>query len=243
MGNAVYALALNQRRQRDGRQPNVLPIEDGNVLPDTDDDGIIGAIVHPPVPKAAARVESVRASRPERARGSRDPPPLCPPPTHEPVPVCGGGGEPVPGGEPAPPVEGDGGSDDEVIGAAEPSRPSGKRDRAVPPPTSCKGLTDDTDIVYQPYSTPTGKAYPNYTFYCAQCKPMHCARTRGDLPKFKSTSGEIEPIAFLHVWEQVQVPPGKKHNRVNPDPCDVTVFAETHRDELTALYNELHGRS
>ena len=102
------------------------------------------------------------------------------------------------------------------------------------------GLTPGTLVRYWPdYSAPGRKAYPNYQIVCAQCAPAECKRTRGDLVEFKKSSGEIEPLAYLHVWERTPAREGKAHNRTGPKQADVVIFAETHREELTALRDQL----
>ena len=237
--NAHYAMVLNSQRLREGRTPKVLPIADGNVLPDDDDDGIIGAIRHVAEPKPKmAPVQSVRASRVQRAKVKPAPTPVCPPPSIDPVPVCGGN-EPLGGGDapppPVPPVQ------DDDDGFAAPSS-SSRRDRSatgILGKTTCPGLTPGTEITFQDYTVPGGSNYPNFIMTCAQCAPIACKRTHGDLDKFRATCGEIEPLAWLHCWERLPLRPGKKHNLMTPPHSDVVVYAEAHRDDLTRLYRDL----
>ena len=74
MGNASYAALLNKQRQKDGKLPTVLALEDDavNVLPDNDDDGIIGPGPRRPEPKPKAPVHRplVVASRARPAGSS-----------------------------------------------------------------------------------------------------------------------------------------------------------------------------
>ena len=247
-GNAVYALALNAKRQKDGRKPNVLPLADEvlNVLPDDDDDGIIGGpIVQRPEPRSRPKPVVV-ASR-TGARSSRDPAPICPTPAIDPVPpsvgLGGGGGEPGPPPVPAPVVGGDGDSDDGLIGAGPLALARPRGSTAGQHEKTCDGLTPGTEITYKDYQTPGGKSYPNYSITCTRCPPGECpGRTRGDLPQFKAMSGDIEPLAYLHMWEAMVVPSGKRHNKQNPKSAAVASFAEENRDALTALRRELHDR-
>jgi len=248
--NTEYAVLLNSKRQKDGKLPNVVPLTDegANEIPDTDQDTFIGALVSPPAPKAAPRAKPVVVASRTGARGSRDPPPSHPSPTVDPVPVCGGDGggggvvEPDPVQPPVAVVGGDADSDDEIIGPSHPSVPSRRSGAPKPFSRTCAGLTDLTEITFTDYSTPGGKSYPNYYMTCARCLPAECGRTRGDLPAFRAQSGDIEPLAFLHIWETLDTPPGKKHSRVQPKSKDVLAFAEEHRDELTAMWRELHRR-
>ena len=87
LGNAAYALALNDKRQKDGKLPSILPLtnEGGNEFPDTDDE-IIGPVHEPPKPVADRAKPVVVASR-KRASGSGGDGPSCPP---------AAGGDPIP---------------------------------------------------------------------------------------------------------------------------------------------------
>ena len=84
---------------------------------------------------------------------------------------------------------------------------------------------------------PTGAPYPNFQISCPREDHAHvdCMRTRGDIPKHRLMCGDVEVLAFLHVWTQVEVKPGKNHPMTFPKPKDVAAYAEAHRDELLAL--------
>jgi len=245
--NSEYALVLNTRRQRDGKVPNLLPLADENVVPDEDDDAILGPVRPAPKPKPKpAPKRSVHASQVRHGTNLPPrPPPPCPLPNPDRVPVCGpGGGAPPPGGD--DPIDSGPGesSEDEIRGAASSSTQPHPKPRAKQKALSHTepGLTPGTEITWTDYVTPAGKPYPNFFMTCVQCLPNVCGRTRGDIAAFTSMCGEVEPIAFLHEWEKLPQVPGKRHNRLNPASGDVVAFAETHKDALAALNSKLRGR-
>ena len=241
--NKAFALALNDRRMRDGKSPRELPIADANVLPDDDDDQIIGAVRHFPEPKAkTAPVRSVRATPSRRIVASPAPPPVRPPPSVDPIPVCGGGDAPPGGGNAEPPVPLEDNDDDGFVGAASSSTRRPPKKGIVGASRECAGLTEGTSIIWQDYTTPAGQSYPNFTMRCAQCLPRACSRVHGDLDKFKRASGEVEPLAWLHVWERMAQQEGKNHNRINPKQGEVVIYAATHRDALEAMGKFLRGQ-
>ena len=238
--HAVYALVLNRRRQKDGKMPVVLPLENGVVdpVPVPGADAIVGPV---PPPKAPLKPKpplgpKVHASRTEGgSSGSRDPAPPNPPVFREPDPICGpsgGVGEPDPiclgpGG-----AGGGGGDDDGITGGIATTRRRAKRS-AQPGRTEAPGLTPGTIVSWQSYITPAGRPYPNYKITCTHHDD--CGRTRGDLEQYKRQSGDIEPLAWLHCWECSEPPAGIKHSLSFPAKGDVPKYAEAHRAELEQL--------
>ena len=76
------------------------------------------------------------------------------------------------------------------------------------------------------------RAYPNWRFKC----PHHddCFRTLGLGGANIRVVGNLEPLAFLHVW--VDTPPSDKgHIKTNPKAADVRAFYNDHLAELQAL--------
>ena len=65
----------------------------------------------------------------------------------------------------------------------------------------------------------TGKPYENWILKC----PWHanCEKTRGVGAKSGLRIGELEPLAFLHAWRDVQVPLGKPHRQCKPSEAAV----------------------
>jgi len=260
LGHKVYALALNKKRLKDGKMPDVMMLEDepgGGAIPDVDADGIVGPVKHPePTPKAAAS-RTARADRTTTARGSRDPPPPTPAPTpianivvHTTDPPGGGGGghgggNGGPGG--SRPFEGPGGpacesgsdSDSgEII--AGPVVERGVRGRNKPRPPGIPGLIPGSLISWVDYITPAGKPYPNYRMECPRCPADTCSKVCGDIPGNCRASGDIEPIAFLHSWISCDNSNlVKMHNKLRPTAKDVRAYAEANRDELVALRRRL----
>lgn len=78
-----------------------------------------------------------------------------------------------------------------------------------------------------------GDVYRNWIFSC----PHHggsCQRTLGVVPRNTRHHGDLEPLAFLHVWRDV--PPGPQgHRKTNPKPEDVTAFFNAYQGELAEL--------
>ena len=59
-----------------------------------------------------------------------------------------------------------------------------------------------------------GKPYKNWMFQC----PRHenCMKTRGCGVFSEKLHGELEPLAFLHAWRDMEVPPSKSHRQCTP---------------------------
>ena len=59
-----------------------------------------------------------------------------------------------------------------------------------------------------------GKPYKNLMFQC----PRHenCMKTRGCGVFSEKLHGELEPLAFLHAWRDMEVPPSKSHRQCTP---------------------------
>ena len=82
-----------------------------------------------------------------------------------------------------------------------------------------------------------GKLYKNWKFRC----PHHpsCERIVGVISRNTLAHGELEPLAYLHVWRDV--PPGPRgHRLTDAAPADVAAFYDAHELELKNLA-ELFG--
>ena len=82
-----------------------------------------------------------------------------------------------------------------------------------------------------------GKAYKNWMFQC----PRHenCMKTRGVGAFSEKAHGELEPLAFLHAWRDMEVPPTKSHRQCNPSKeavADQVVANLTALAELNAKF-------
>ena len=60
-------------------------------------------------------------------------------------------------------------------------------------------------------------------------------KTRGVMASSTKRYGELEPLAFIHAWRDMAVPPGKPHRRCNPKLEDVSRFLDTNLQELADL--------
>ena len=86
---------------------------------------------------------------------------------------------------------------------------------------------------YDAYRGPRGNSYDNWTLQCHRHE--NCERTRGVMASSTKRYGELEPLAFLHAWRDMAVPPGKPHRRCNPKLEDVSRFVDTNLQELADL--------
>ena len=94
-------------------------------------------------------------------------------------------------------------------------------------------------LVYYDEYTPPFKieSYINWTLYCERpgC-PADCQRTCGVISRnMKLLNSDLEPLALLHAWRDVDIDPEKGH-RLTPVPDKKVIdFYEDHYDELSAL--------
>ena len=81
-----------------------------------------------------------------------------------------------------------------------------------------------------------GVMYPNWIFRCPHTAAhgRACQKTRGVVDR-NMQAGELEPLAFLHVWRDTPPQEGNNH-RTTPVPRPAVLdFLETHRAELQSL--------
>ena len=149
----------------------------------------------------------------------------------------GVGGDPGPGGGDAGGRGGDGGDGD---GGGD----GGPADFFAPlPDREADAGVEATSVgglrvrYFGDYVTKMGKHEPHWVLYCNRC-PKGCHKRRGIVPAHERMYGEIEPLAFLHAWADMEWPSKPTiptHPRDNPKPADVTRMAELHRDALLAV--------
>ena len=93
------------------------------------------------------------------------------------------------------------------------------------------------EVFFEEFLNPsTGKMYPNWIFKCPHTAAhgATCQRTMGVVGR-NTHAGELEPLAFLHVWRDTPPAEGKNH-RTSPVPrAEVLRYLETHRRELQLL--------
>ena len=86
------------------------------------------------------------------------------------------------------------------------------------------------------------KEYANWIFKCPYVGPGHgfpsCERTMGLGPTNAARHGDIEPLAFLHVWRDTPPNLERGHRKTEVDAASVDTFVAEHRDELRALLSE-----
>ena len=94
------------------------------------------------------------------------------------------------------------------------------------------------EVFFEDYVPGEGRrGYANWIFRC----PHHhgCQRTMGMGPRNTTPHGELQPLAYLHIWRDTPVDPAKRNHRTADIPParfhEVPTFLEEHRDELQAL--------
>ena len=83
----------------------------------------------------------------------------------------------------------------------------------------------------------SGKPYENWIMTC----PRHanCQKTRGIGAFSVRRHGELEPLAFLHAWRDMDVPPGRPHRHCTPTKLEIDGQMAEHMlafAELNALF-------
>ena len=99
-------------------------------------------------------------------------------------------------------------------------------------PLSGEALSTTTSMRRLSKSSPTSTGH-----YCERSGcPADCQRTCGVIPRnMNLLKSDLEPLALLHAWRDVDIDPGKGH-RLTPVPDKKVIdFYEDHYDELSAL--------
>ena len=86
---------------------------------------------------------------------------------------------------------------------------------------------------YDAYRGPRGNLYENWSFRCHRHE--NCEKTRGVMASSTQRYGELEPLAYLHDWRDMAVPPDKPHRRCTPKLEDVSRFLDTNLQALADL--------
>jgi hypothetical protein len=229
---AQYQALLNSARRRKGQE--IVPLPDWEKPPVLGDDTTFSWPLGdaPPPPKARGGGQGPRRPRSGRGlgrgngKGHAQPPgplalPLPPVPPAPPLPL-----PPIVEGEeetfvlPPPDPEPD---DDTMVLPDPQAGPSdGPPARRQSQPGDWKDGIDGARICFTPYCEPgTGKKYNNYKITC----PVHgpkCFKTKRS--NYTATHGEVQPIAFLQAWREVNWPTDPKYkNHRQEDPTDMAV--------------------
>ena len=81
----------------------------------------------------------------------------------------------------------------------------------------------------------TGKLYENWMFVCPRPGHKGCFKTKGVYPGSTRRYDELEPLAFLHAWRDMVVPPGKTHRNCNPTAAAIDEQMAAHMAEFAEL--------
>jgi len=151
-----------------------------------------------------------------------DPPPPLPPPPPPP---------------PAPPLahehaDASDADEDLVVGVPE---------RAKFGPNAWQDAWDGAKWCFKPYTTPTGKRYPNYKIKCAtpDICGKSCQKTKGANAPNVRRHGIIGPLAFLFAWRRSKPLAGETHGHHDPTDAEVDAIAARHKDELEELARQV----
>jgi len=244
LGNRAYVVKWNQTGNT--KKKDLLPIGDGDGDPAVEDgdEHFYGAVVVPPRAPKRTRPSAGRgrgrgggAGLGRGAGGHGD---VVHPPITDNPDTSGGaaarghggdggdsghGGAASSGGGPGGGGEEDFFPDPEPIVAAEQE-----------PGINIDGIGGVT-LRFQDYkNTTTGRREPNWTTKCYVAGHGACGKRRGCCHEKKY--GNIEPVAFLHCWRDVNWPTNPKvptHAKETPTPGAVARFIEEHREELEAI--------
>ena len=80
----------------------------------------------------------------------------------------------------------------------------------------------------------TGKFEPHWVMTCRACTGS-CDKRRGAIPSYEKEFGEIEPLAYLHIWHDIEWPTKDAittHAQEVPPKALVRTFAREHAEEL-----------
>lgn len=244
MGNKLYATQWNALKGV-GKK-DCLPIEDGIDGAPLEDGGedFFAPLHGGAEPKRKAHHGDPSRDHAGGASGSgRGVGVTCAAPITYGRPGSSGDGGAPPGGDPGPGSGDAGGRGGDGVGG-DGGGDGGPADFFVPLPDreADPGVwatsVGDMRVRYSgAYVTKQGKLEPHWVGYCNRC-PKGCHKRRGIVPAHERVHGEIEPLAFLHAWHDMEWPSKPtvpSHPRDNPTPADVTRMAELHRDELLAV--------
>ena len=86
---------------------------------------------------------------------------------------------------------------------------------------------------YEAYQGPGGNTYKNWILRCH--RHDNCEKTRGVADFSTNNYGELEPLAYLHAWRDMDVPRDKVHRRCIPKFSDVSRQIDTNLQALAEL--------
>ena len=87
---------------------------------------------------------------------------------------------------------------------------------------------------YDPdYVAPGGVEFSaNWQIKCNNPLRKNCVKKRRVSARSTKDRGDIEPLAFLHSWAEMDAPPGTRHFLVNPNQDVVIAYTAAYGDEL-----------
>ena len=130
--------------------------------------------------------------------------------------------------------------DDVVVGGPVPkpkAQPASTRRRDRREVTWLASVIPGHHVSYDEWPLTGGGTYCNFIMKCNSHTP--CKKTRG--AHFTKKLGELEPLAFLHAWLQVDWNPCclGTHAQLNPSPEAVAAVLSDHEFALQELYQQL----
>ena len=110
-----------------------------------------------------------------------------------------------------------------------------------PPPAADRGDRwfdgNGYRVRYDPdYVAPSGVRFSaNWQLKCTN--PLHrkCFKKKHVNDGSTKDCGEVEPLAFLHAWAELDTPAGERHSLQNPDQDVVIAYAAVYGEELRAI--------
>ena len=135
-------------------------------------------------------------------------------------------------------IGGAGGGGDDIVLSAMVARPKARNARVDK--LDFQPALEGAVIGYTgDYVTPAGVLYQNYTIKCTRHRD--CYKTMGRGPQNVGRFGELGILAAMHVWLSLPDDPVKTHPQVNPKKDPSLEYLESHRDELSVLFDTLTG--
>jgi len=240
-----YRMVLRTNRKAKGLIPDLEPLED-----EKDDDGVDKVILgEPELPPAKRRGGGGEGPLRKRPRGDPTPKPLpgpgAPGPSGRlpPPPVVDIGpliivDPPAGGGSASTSAAGSGGGavDGIIMGSGDDEgQPILEREAYDFQPA-----IGDAKIVCHRYTHPV--LLTTYTNWILKCPRHHrCYKKRLILPNHTKTYGDLEPVAYLHAWIDMDpMKEGQSHSRgCNPKLDLVSAYMAGHRDEVQEVVDRL----
>ena len=186
--------------------------------------------VTPPKPKAHSGGPLPIAGGPTGPGSSDEPLPLGKAPSPGPLPKVASKVPPPKAVSKAPPPP-------EIEFPLVGPRPGGPPIRTPREPKKWKNAIGGGRCSFKEYVQPSGKVYANWTMECPHCPKIdHCERVLGVYKKTTTPLGHLQPLAFLHVWKELEPGP-PSHRKTDPESDDqVFAFFTEHKEELEEIW-------